>query len=244
MKLLNFKIWESLLTEGVNDPGILKGVFLAGGPGSGKSFTASHLFDFPKEQVYNLSPSGLKVVNSDREFEHFLKKAGINPKDLRTMSPAEFAKITTGKDSIRGKAKALRSKRGELYKAGRLGLIIDGTGDKVKNIQQKRNELETIGYDTYMLFVNTNLETALRRNAMRSRSLPDALVKEIWNDVQDNIGKFQLMFGDNMIVIDNSSDDLPAPQIKKAINKWLKKPIQNPIGKKWIKDEKEKIKRK
>ena len=33
-----------LLNEGVNDPGIFKAVFLAGGPGSGKSFVASQLF--------------------------------------------------------------------------------------------------------------------------------------------------------------------------------------------------------
>ena len=32
------------LTEGVDDPGILKCVFMAGGPGSGKSYTAKEIF--------------------------------------------------------------------------------------------------------------------------------------------------------------------------------------------------------
>ena len=41
-ELMNIKetILEQMIVEGVDDPGILKCVFMAGGPGSGKSFTA------------------------------------------------------------------------------------------------------------------------------------------------------------------------------------------------------------
>ena len=36
-----------VVVEGVNDPGILKAVFLAGGPGSGKTWVARGLFGIP-----------------------------------------------------------------------------------------------------------------------------------------------------------------------------------------------------
>ena len=38
-----------LLNEGVRDPGIFKGIFLAGGPGSGKSYVAKGLFGIPEK---------------------------------------------------------------------------------------------------------------------------------------------------------------------------------------------------
>ena len=66
---------KDLLTEGVMDKGILKAVFLAGGPGSGKSFVASGLFGIPKK--VNTSAYGLKLVNQDKELERMLKKYGF-----------------------------------------------------------------------------------------------------------------------------------------------------------------------
>ena len=54
---------KQLLTEGVFDKGILKAVFMAGGPGSGKTFVAKQLFGIPDK--INVSVSGLKTVNSD-----------------------------------------------------------------------------------------------------------------------------------------------------------------------------------
>ena len=65
-----------LLIEGVYDKGILKAVFMAGGPGSGKSYVAKNLFGIPDS--VNVSYSGLKTVNSDTEFEYFLRKFGFD----------------------------------------------------------------------------------------------------------------------------------------------------------------------
>ena len=58
------------LQEGLNDPNIFKAFFLAGGPGSGKSYVVRK----------TTGGTGLRVVNSDPAFEKLLKDAGISLK--------------------------------------------------------------------------------------------------------------------------------------------------------------------
>lgn len=256
MMSIKESILEQLIIEGVDDPGILKCVFMAGGPGSGKSYIAKEIFGVGKDSMSSVSAGGLKLVNSDTAFEKGLKDSGINPKDLGRIEqddPELWDKITKGDSSIRGRAKAITDKQRSFYEAGRLGMIIDGTGDEVSKIKKKKDHAEGLGYDCYMVFVNTSLEVALKRNAERDRTLSDDLVKKIWKDCQNNLGAFQGMFGGNFIIVDNStynknaysfkdrktgkvttSDKPIAVNIQKAINQFLRKPIYNSIGKKWI----------
>jgi len=91
IKLKNILL-ESKILEGVNDPGILKAVFLAGGPGSGKSTVAAELFGMTDA---GFSVDGLKNVNSDRFFEFMLRQKGLTT-DLASMSQDEFLKLTSG----------------------------------------------------------------------------------------------------------------------------------------------------
>ena len=238
IKLMN------LLNEGVFDKGIFKAVFLAGGPGSGKSYVVSQLFGIPEK--VNVSVSGLKSVNSDTEFEYFLKKTGINPKDLAKIEkqqPELFAKLTSDDPkSVRSKAKKLTDFRKKGYMKGKLGMIIDGTGHNVAKIEKQKKELGLVGYDTYMVFVNTTLDVALERNSKRDRVLPEKIVTQSWNDVQKNIGRFQQIFGRNFVVVDNSDtlDEKQAAKkfstyVKKYADKWANSPIKNPLGKFWVK---------
>ena len=62
----------TLIKEGVDDKGILKAVFLAGGPGSGKTWVTRGLYGIPNK--FNFSTAGLKLVNQDTELEMLLKK--------------------------------------------------------------------------------------------------------------------------------------------------------------------------
>ena len=96
------------LQEGVYDPNILKAFFLAGGPGSGKSYVV-------KRTTGGL---GMKIVNSDNAFEKLLKDAGLTT-DLRELDPEV-------RDEVRGRAKKITAKQKANYLNGRLGLIIDG----------------------------------------------------------------------------------------------------------------------
>ena len=238
LKQLKKQLFVEMITEGVDDPGILKCIFLAGGPGSGKSFTAKEIFGVGKSDIASVSAGGLKVLSSDVAFEQALKKNGINPKDLADIEkndPNFWAYIAgdTG-DSIRNRSKEITQKQQAFYEAGRLGMIIDGTGDEVLKIRNKMDKAEKLGYDCYMVFVNTSLEVAIKRNAERSRSLPESLVRDIWSKCQENMGKFQGMFGNNFIIVDNTEYHPISKSVQKQVDAFLRKPIQNPIGKKWI----------
>ena len=94
------------LNEGVYDPGIFKAFFLAGGPGSGKSYV----------QKQTTGGMGLKVVNSDDIYEKMLKDAGMDttPEDIYSDKGQE----------IRGQAKRVTKARQSNFLMGRLVLLL------------------------------------------------------------------------------------------------------------------------
>ena len=214
------KSFKTFVDEGPNDPAIFKAIFLAGGPGSGKSFIVGKTA---------LPAHGFKVVNSDDAFEIAMTKAKL------TMD-ADTIFSTQGQE-IRDKAKKLTDARMAGYLRGRLGLVIDGTGKNVTKIQNQIKELRTLGYDVGMIYVNTDLDTAIKRNDARPRSLPVQQVTTLWKEVQKNIGSFNSMFGSSFKVIDNSQDadiDKGIMDGYKWAAKFAKANIKNPKAKKWI----------
>jgi len=239
LKQLKRQFIIEMITEGVDDPGILKCIFLAGGPGSGKSYTAKEIFGVGKGAFSSVSAGGLKIVNSDAAFEKALKDNGIDPKDLGRIEkedPELWDNIAgeENPDSIRNKAKGITKQQQAFYEAGRLGMVIDGTGDEVIKIKKKVQHAESLGYDCYMVFVNTSLEVALERNRNRGRTLSDELVTEIWKACQENLGKFQTMFSGRFVIVDNTEYKPVSNSVQKQVDAFLRKPIYNPIGKKWI----------
>ena len=205
------------LQEGLNDPNIFKAFFLAGGPGSGKSYVVRK----------TTGGTGLKVVNSDDAFEKLLKDAGLSLK-----MPADEAEP---RDAVRGKAKALTSKSKGNYLDGRLGLVIDGTGRDYDKVSKEKRELENLGYDCYMIFVNTSLDVALQRNIERERSVPEDIVIKSWKDVQSNIGKFNNLFKSGMIIVDNNkADEDIIVSVFKRIKSLLKNKVTNSRAKQWV----------
>ena len=205
------------LQEGLNDPNIFKAFFLAGGPGSGKSYVVRK----------TTGGTGLKVVNSDDAFEKLLKDANLSLK----MPPEE----KQPRDVARKRAKALTKARKEGYLEGRIGLIIDGTGKDYDKIASQSKDLRQLGYDTHMIFVNTSLDTALQRNAQRPRSVPESIVVKSWNDVQSNIGAFSQHFRENFVVVDNNDagEDVFV-KVFKQIKGLLRKKVTSPIAKQWV----------
>ena len=208
------------LQEGVYDPNILKAFFLAGGPGSGKSYVVRK----------TTGGTGLQVVNSDDAFERYLEMAGLSKK-----MPSSEEKP---RDVERARAKKVTKARQGGYIEGRLGLIIDGTGKDYDKIAAQSIKLKQLGYDTHMIFVNTSLDTALERNAKRERSVPESLAIKSWKEVQGNIGKFSQHFRQNFIVVDNNdaTEDVMTP-VFKQIKGLLRKKVTSPLAKEWVYDQ-------
>ena len=219
------------INEGVYDPGIFKAFFLAGGPGSGKTFVTQSAF----------GGSGLKLVNSDNAFEKGLKKANLS---IKMPDEEEYFR-----NMIRQRAKTTTGNQLDQYVQGRLGLIIDATGRDLPLVQRQVGMLRQIGYDCYMVFVNTSLDIALERNRNRPRSIPEYIVQKSWNGVQANIGQFQRIFSPmKMMILDNNSSEkeLVTKTLRDAdrfIRGKLRSKPQNGIAMSWIKKELELKKR-
>ena len=63
---------------------------------------------------------------------------------------------------------------------GRLGMVVDGTGRDYDKIKNQVAQLRQLGYDCYMIFVNTSLDVALERNSKE---------RKCKNILQENLGK-------------------------------------------------------
>jgi len=214
------------LQEGVYDPNILKAFFLAGGPGSGKSYVVKR----------GTGGLGLKIVNSDDVFEKYIKDAGLSMKMPKSEEEP--------REVLRQRSKVITKKKLDNYVEGRLGLIIDGTGKDYDKIATQATGLKQLGYDVHMIFVNTSLETALKRNAERERTVPRSIATKSWKTVQSNMGKFSQYFRQNFIVVDNndSEEDVMGPVYKQVMS-LAKKKVQNKTGLNWIQGELDKRKR-
>ena len=239
------------LQEGINDPGKLKAIFLAGGPGSGKDFVMNSV----------LRGEGLREVNSDVAFEYLMQKNGL---DLEMPDEERVER-----DIVRGRAKNITKEQERLALAGRLGLIINGTADDLEKIKTVKRNLEADGYETMMVFVNTSNDVSRERNVERGklgkRKVPDGTNKqgvpdnssdirqEKWDLAQKNIGELQKIFGnEKFAVVDNTADVRKvSPEEKEKIQtnfnrvrrmaqQFVRADNQNPAAKAWIEKEAQK----
>ena len=210
------------LKEGLYDPNIFKAFFLAGGPGSGKTFVTRSAF----------GGTGLRMINSDNAFEVALKKNNLSLKMPEDESEA--------RDIVRARAKATTGNIMDLSIKGRLGMVVDGTGRDYDKIKTQKAMLDQLGYDCYMIFVNTSLDVALERNARRERSVPEYITRKSWTQVQSNIGRFQNTFGmSNMIIVDNSKDErelttIVMNKVDKSVRRLLSNKIKSYTAKRWM----------
>jgi cytidyltransferase-like protein len=247
----SFKNLRENLNEGINDPGKLKAIFLAGGPGSGKEYVMNA----------TLAGEGLKEINSDVAFEYLMQKNGL---DLEMPDEERVER-----DIVRGRAKNITKEQERLALSGRLGLIINGTADDLEKIKTIKSQLEADGYETMMVFVNTSNEVSRERNVERGkmgkRKVPDGTDKqgnpdnspnirqEKWDLAQKNIGELQKIFGnERFAVLDNTADIRkvgPEEKEKVLVNfnrvrrmaqQFVRADNKNPAAAKWIEREAEK----
>ena len=247
---MRFKDLKQELVEGVYDPGIFKAFFLAGGAGSGKSYSAEKATgssagkfqwddSMDKLKPGKVGPYGLKVVNSDEQLEMGLMKAKMSS-NMKTYTDDE----TTKKELIRAIAKTKTAKREQLWVQNRLGLIIDGTAKDPRKLSVKKKKLEDVGYDTYMIFVNTSIDIALQQNQERARKLPDEIIRQTWEEVQGIKDQLANLFPGGFVeVVNNRAGEDVFRKAFVEVGKLIKLPPNKPAAKMWIAHELEQKKR-
>jgi len=240
-----------LLTEGMYDKGIFKAVFMAGGPGSGKTYISKQLFGIPDTlKKATVTVGGLKVINSDKFFAHVLRKHGFHPEELATYPQETFddfqLSIDKGGSGMRDFAQDLNKAEKERFMDGKLGMIIDSTGSNFQKVKKQKKQLEDQGYDCYMVFVMTSLKTAQARNKKRAeegeRELPEDIVEKSWKATRKNLGGLKALFKENFVMVDNDKFLNPkearhkfSSLIKNYANKWVNAPFKNKKAKIWMK---------
>jgi len=190
---INDAIFESYLSEGINDPSIFKVVFLAGSSGSGKDYILHKAID----------GNGLTEINSDRALEFLMKKS-----DLSLLMPdTEREK----RELVRGRAKNISRERQRLALNGRHGLVINGTADDPEKLNSIKTQLEQLGYDSMMVFVDTSDEVSKLRNINRGkeggRQVPEDIRASKWAMVQKHRETLRNLFGENRFSLINNNID-------------------------------------
>jgi len=198
-----------LLKEAQGSP---KAIILAGAPGAGKGYI-----------LRGLDLGGLKIMNVDDIYVPLLKKANVSL-DLKNATPEERS------EQAKQMAAANKQFKGEMEQiiAGKESFILDGTAASYNSTAKLKAELDEAGYDTFMLYVYTDLERSLSQNQDRytksggeDRSLAPAIVMRTWKSVTDNLPKYEELFGNNFVAVANTLDDR-MQDIDKIIKKYLK----------------------
>jgi len=223
MELL-FKQW---FEAAIDEQYPFKAVFMAGGPGSGKTFIARHMF------------SGLhfNFANSDKIAEMLASTKNINLKSI------EGDQDYSDKINITTKASRLNALRADSWAAKGYPYVIDFTGRDAGLVVNIKRKLEQLGYDVYMVFVHTDLDTSVQRAKTRGetegRTVDTDYQKIAWHNAQLNLDQFKQVFRDNMLIIDNSQDRRDYEfgvylmrQAKRLVG--MPRRVSNPIGQNYL----------
>jgi len=178
----------SLLKEIQGKP---KAIFMAGPAGSGKSYISSKLV-----------PSNFTTINVDDTYEALLKASGIGMK-LAQMSPDELKKA----GELMGQARKTTDVKYKDTLKDAKNILIDSVGGSSKTLLKKKQELESLGYDTAMIMTYVSPITSLERNKQRDRSLLPSIVIRSWRDVNTNIDTYRQAFGDDFTLVNLDPED-------------------------------------
>lgn len=231
------RLQDFLVNEGINDKGIFKAVFMAGHPGSGKTFVLERI------QSGQVEP---RWVNTDKAFieDDRLKK-------LEKQNPETIFKIfkqhwNEGWSLVRDDVKRINKSQLVLYINSMLPLAVDGTSNSISILQTRKGLLERFGYDCAMVFVNTDLETAINRALKRGeetgREVDKEFIKQSYEQVHKAKQYYRNLFND-WVEVPNADGELTQKVITKAFKKmrgFYTSPMKNPVGIDAIEEMKEK----
>lgn len=197
-----------ILNEGINDKGIWKAIFMAGTPGAGKSYVREKLGG-------GVEP---RVVNTDTWTEFFGVKKGewsFFKEDIKRISADQLSN----------------------YINSMLPLWVDGTSSKPGNTVSRQGMLEGFGYDTGMLWVNTDLDTAIDRAKEREKLIGRHVDTDFIVESYKKINKLKPYYKSNFKwfkEVDNNDGELTEKvmtKLHKEANSFFTQPLMNGLGK-------------
>ena len=200
------KLETYLLTESINDKGIFKGVFMAGTPGAGKSFVRKKL------------------------------SGGVEPRVVNSDTWTEFLDVGDKWRSFSDKIKILTEEQLTLYINSLLPMWIDGTSSNPANLLKRDGILRSFGYDTGMIWVNTELETAIARSKEREKRINRKVDEQFIRDTYKKIEKLKPYYKSRFKFfkeVNNDDGELTDKVVNtlfKASTSFYTKTIENPIG--------------
>ena len=210
---------KEFITESIEDKGIFKAMFFGGLPGGGKSTVLSKITDG------TIAP---RVVNTDKTYDFLLDK---NQQEASNIAWALFGPLS----------KTMNKNMLFNYLNSMLPLFIDGTSANTGSLLRRDGILKSIGYDTSMIWVNIELDTAIERMYQRSRKVDTSFIKHVHKSSENNKKYYQSTFGANFIEVDNNDDNFSAMETKtfNIASQFFNSTVSNPIGNKTINDMKE-----
>lgn len=202
----------------------LKALYIAGGSGSGKSTIKNKL-------VKELGLEGVRTENADEILEEWAKLEDLPLKDLK--DPEQIKR----EEKLRSKAIKENIKRTEKAFENLKPIIIDTVRTSLPIKQKKK--LENLGYDVKVLYINVPKEKSLERNKSRdNRSLPEHVVKNLWERAKKDKPQLQNTFKKNYMEFDNTGDLDSNKDFDKLVSKlktFFEGQVYNPKGKEVLK---------
>jgi len=197
--------FKEYMNEGIHDSGIFKACMFSGSSASGKSYVI-------KQISGGVSP---KVVNTDSFTEYHMK---FDP---------EYSW-----DKYGVKDKQLTKKQLSNYLNSMLPLWIDGTSANSSAVLRRKGILQSLGYDVGMIFVDTPVDIAIKRNESRGRVVDKDFLVASYKESQKLKSYYASQFTPFTEIL-NGEGELSNKVILSAykkMNKFFTSPIENPIG--------------
>ncbi len=239
---MSFKQYNQL-TEGINDKFPLKALFIIGVAASGKSTISAPLKFYARH------------VDVDYPQEYYSEKYDI---DLGRDGNAD------DKNSIRKLGKRITLEELTNYVDGMLPMVINVVGDDIERTKTRIKLLRDFGYDVGMIYINADIENAVKRvlsrrygkNKDRHRHIAPQYVYDSYKKLITSVKQYQdLLFDraqtgkellDFFIQIQNNGfiGDETITRIHKETGKFLSAPVKNEKGQKilsQLKAEKKKV---
>lgn len=226
---MNFKQFHQL-TEGINDKFLFKALFIVGVAASGKSTISSPLKFYAKH------------IDVDRPIEYYSDKYDL---DLGKDGPIEERR------KARGIGKRITTEELINYVDGMLPMVINVVGDDIDRTKARIKILRELGYDVGMIYINADLENALKRTLARRygkggdrhRHIPSEHVYDSYRKLITAVKTYQDLLYDraesNQELLDfyyqiqNNGfiGDETITNVHKAAKKFFSSPVKNPVGK-------------